>query len=311
MASAVAVASLPGAPRRPIALTLAGALALALGYGTRRLSTADEPGERVTVGLAASDHPEQPASVATAAGQELQQRLANAVASLHAAGAQVIVLPETTLRAESGEQEATAAHLAAPLGRDAVLVVGLDRVSSGGEDNAALALGAGGRLLASYRKRHLLPPFELRYRPGTQPAIVRVGSLTAGLAICKDLDFPSLGRDNAREGAAIVLAPAWDFTADGWLHSRMAVLRGVESGFALARAARGGRLTVSDTRGRVLAESRSDASPTTTLLATVPVGPDRTVYSRLGDWLGWLSVVLLAVAVVGAFHERTERPVAT
>ena len=137
----------------------------------------------------------------------------------------MIVLPETTLRAESGEQEATAARLAAPLGRDAVLVVGVDRVSSGGEDNAALALGAGGRLLASYSKRHLLPPFELRYRPGTQPATVRVGSLTAGLAICKDLDFPSLGRDNAREGAAIVLAPAWDFTADGWLHSRMAVLR--------------------------------------------------------------------------------------
>jgi apolipoprotein N-acyltransferase len=240
--------------------------------------------------------------VTAAAGQELEQRLADAVASLRAAGAQVIVLPETTLRAQSGELEATSTRLAATLDPGSVLVVGMDRVDAGGEDNAALALGAGGRLLASYSKRHLLPPFERRYRPGTQPAIVRVGSLPAGLAICKDLDFPSLGRDNAREGAAIVLAPAWDFGVDGWLHSRMALLRGVESGFALARAARRGRLTISDTRGRVLAEARSDASRTTTLLATVPVGPVRTVYSRLGDWLGWLSVVLLAVAVARSFR---------
>jgi apolipoprotein N-acyltransferase len=218
------------------------------------------------------------------------------------------VLPETTLRARSGELEATSTRLAATLDPGSVLVVGIDHVDAGGEDNAALALGAGGRLLASYSKRHLLPPFERHYRPGMQPAIVRVGSLPAGLAICKDLDFPSLGRDNARDGAAIVLAPAWDFGTDGWLHSRMAVLRGVESGFALVRAARRGRLTVSDTRGRVLAEARSGASRTTTLLATVPVGPVRTVYSRLGDWLGWLSVVLLAIAVVPRRRREKRAP---
>ncbi len=299
-ASAVAVASLPGAPRRRIAVTLTGVLALALGYGGWRLSATDEAGERLTVGLAASDQPEQPVSVDLAAGQELEQRLAGAVASLRASGAQAIVLPETTLRVRSGELEATSTRLAATLDAGSVLVVGIDRVDARGEDNAALALGAGGRLLASYSKRHLLPPFERHYRPGRQPAIVRVGSVPAGLAICKDLDFPSLGRDNARGGAAIVLAPAWDFGVDGWLHSRMALLRGVESGFSLARAARNGRLTLSDTRGRVLAEARSDASRTTTLLASVPVVPLHTVYSRLGDWLGWLSVVLLAVAVVRA-----------
>ena len=220
----------------------------------------------------------------------------------------MIVLPETTLRAEGGELEATSTRLAASARRGAPCSWSASTASTQrGEDNAALALGAGGRLLASYSKRHLLPPFERHYRPGTQPAIVRVGSLAAGLAICKDLDFPSLGRDNAREGAAIVLAPAWDFGVDGWLHSRMALLRGVESGFALARAARRGRLTVSDTRGRVLAEARSDASRTTTLLASVPVGPVRTVYARLGDWLGWLSVVLLAVAA--APRRRREKSV--
>ena len=53
----------------------------------------------------------------------------------------------------------------------------------------------------------------------------------------------------------MLLAPAWDFDNDGWLHSRMAVVRGVESGLALARIARGGLATVSDAYGRVIAET--------------------------------------------------------
>jgi apolipoprotein N-acyltransferase len=294
-ASALAVASLPGAPRRAISLALAGTVTLALGYGAWRLSPREEPG--MVVGLAASDSPEQPAAVASPAGQELLGRLAAAVSRLHAAGARAIVLPETTLRVEGAELERTVARLAAPLDDDSVLVVGLDRVDADGESNAAVAAGAGGRVLAVYRKRHLLPPFEARYRPGAGTAVVRAGPLTAGLAICKDLDFPALGRENARDGAAIVLAPAWDFGVDGWLHSRMAVLRGVESGFALARAARNGRLTVSDDRGRVGGEARSDTRRTTTLLATVPLGRAPTAYARLGDWLGWTGAALLLVAL--------------
>ncbi len=47
-----------------------------------------------------------------------------------------------------------------------------------------------------------------------------------------------------------MLVPAWDFRRDGRLHARMAVVRGVENGFALARSAAMGRLTVSDSHGR-------------------------------------------------------------
>lgn len=39
----------------------------------------------------------------------------------------------------------------------------------------------------------------------------------------------------------------------------MAILRGVESGFSIARAAKQGRLTVSDSRGRVFAWQSSAA----------------------------------------------------
>jgi hypothetical protein len=49
------------------------------------------------------------------------------------------------------------------------------------------------------------------------------------------MDFPALSREYAADGANLMLVPAWDFNVDGWLHSRMAVLRAVENGFALAR----------------------------------------------------------------------------
>ena len=48
--------------------------------------------------------------------------------------------------------------------------------------------------------------------------------------------FSALSREYARDGANLLLVPAWDFDLDRWLHARMAVLRGVENGFAVARA---------------------------------------------------------------------------
>jgi apolipoprotein N-acyltransferase len=95
-----------------------------------------------------------------------------------------------------------------------------------------------------------------------------------------------------------MLAPGWDFNVDRNWHGHMAVMRGVEDGFSLVRAAKNGYLTVSDNRGRVLAESRSDAAPFATLIATVPAAHSATLYLLLGDWFAWLACALLVFAVV-------------
>ena len=91
--------------------------------------------------------------------------------------------------------------------------------------------------------------------------------------------------------------PAWDFVRDRWLHSRMAVVRGVEGGYAVARSADDGLLTLSDARGRVLAERASSDSADVLLSGIVPVGPGGTLYSLGGDWFAWLSLVAAACAV--------------
>jgi apolipoprotein N-acyltransferase len=95
-----------------------------------------------------------------------------------------------------------------------------------------------------------------------------------------------------------MLVPAWDFNLDRISHGHMAVMRGVESGFSIARAAKGGYLTVSDNRGRILAETTSDSAPFATLLANVPATHDSTVYMLLGDWFAWLTLGVLAFALV-------------
>jgi apolipoprotein N-acyltransferase len=72
----------------------------------------------------------------------------------------------------------------------------------------------------------------------------------------------------------------------------------VEDGFSIVRTAKDGYLTVSDNRGRVVAETRSDAAPFATLLASVPSVHSATVYLLLGDWFGWLACALLVFTVL-------------
>jgi apolipoprotein N-acyltransferase len=74
-------------------------------------------------------------------------------------------------------------------------------------------------------------------------------------------------------------------------------MRGVEDGFSIVRAAKNGYLTVTDDRGRILAETRSDSAPFATLIAEVPAVHDTTLYLLLGDWFAWLSLATLAFAL--------------
>jgi apolipoprotein N-acyltransferase len=117
----------------------------------------------------------------------------------------------------------------------------------------------------TYAKHHLIPGIEAPFAPGS--STLRFDG--AGIAICKDLDFQDTARENA--GARVLFVPAWDFTSDAELHRRMAVMRGVEGGFALVRSARDGYLSVHDAWGRLLAEKRSSAEAVALAIVDVPV----------------------------------------
>ena len=82
------------------------------------------------------------------------------------------------------------------------------------------------------------------------------------------------------------MIPAWDFTVDDWLHSRMAIMRGVENGFSEIRTARLGRLTISDCYGRVTAEAKSSKGNAAMLAGDVRIQNKHTFYARFGNWFG-------------------------
>ena len=105
-----------------------------------------------------------------------------------------------------------------------------------------------------------------------------------------------------------MFAPAWDFVVDDWLHGRMAVLRGVESGFSLVRSAKQGLMTITDDRGRVLLQGHSTDSGPATAIGNVPLGSSRTLYARYGNWFAWLNLAGLAVLLALAFTRQKAAP---
>jgi apolipoprotein N-acyltransferase len=118
-----------------------------------------------------------------------------------------------------------------------------------------------------------------------------------GLVVCKDLDYPGVGRDYA--GAGVLLVPGLDFDRGGWLHSRIAMIRGVESGLTIVWSATRGRVTASDSTGRVLAETGWRC------WCGCQWTPPGTVYTRLGDWFAWLCLApALAVPMIAADRNR-------
>lgn len=293
------------APRqalRVVAVTL-GVLAAVLAFGAIRLAMTPR-GQPVKVGLIASD---TPANVNVAGNgadtRRLFENYAAAAAELATGGAQAVVLPEklgAVLDSENSAADPIFQGLADRSG--ATIVVGQVHIAGSSKDGSVKYNQA--RIyqphegVLSYDKEHMLPPFESPLTPGTALVTLPKHNETWGVAICKDMDFTPLSRKYGKTGVALMLVPGWDFNMDRGWHGHMAVMRGVEDGFSLVRAAKDGYLTVSDNRGRVIAETRSDAAPFATLLASVPAVHSATVYLLLGDWFAWLACVLLIFAIL-------------
>jgi apolipoprotein N-acyltransferase len=158
-----------------------------------------------------------------------------------------------------------------------------------------------------YHKQHMLPPFESSLEPGKTLTLVREPSGTFGVAICKDMDFTSPSRRYGEAGVGLLLVPAWDFVLDRWAHGHIAVMRGVESGFSIARAAKQGYLTVSDDRGRILAETQSDSAPFASLVTDVPTVHHVTLYLLWGDWFAWLAMATFVFALARLYGLRRKQ----
>ncbi|HTS87579.1 MAG TPA: nitrilase-related carbon-nitrogen hydrolase [Gemmatimonadales bacterium] len=277
------------------------ALTVTLVFGSLRLAT-PETGGTVSVGLATTDASIDRFNTTNwSTAQPVVAAYANRVRLLGQRGARIVVLPEKFVGVTARYLDSAVAILgdAARAGHVSV-VAGFNLLGGPEKRNIAAVIDPDGNLMFEYDKRHMLPGFEAGYRVGPAPAILDLPGGRAGIAICKDLDFPEWTRLYAEVGSNILLVPAWDFGRDRRLHSRMAIVRGVEDGLPIVRSAQDGLATVSDDRGRILVEAASASAPEVLLTAqAVPLGDHSTLYVRLGDWFGWTSGMLLMVLLGG------------
>lgn len=300
------------APRQTSRIASASLIvvALVLTFGLVRLGK-PEHSQKVTVGLIASDTPANLRQAKEGAATEhLFRGYAAAAEQLAARGAQVIVIPEKTgtiVDPTAGPSDAVLQSIADKTG--STIIAGVDHKAASAHYNEARIYQSKLSVL-SYDKHHLLPPFEDIFKPGTTITLLNRPSATSsaiwGVAICKDMDFTQLSREYGNAGAGLLLDPGWDFNVDRSWHGHIAIMRGVESGFSIAHAAKNGYLTVTDDRGRIVAETRSDSAGFATLLATVPDQHDTTLYLLLGDWFAWLSIAIFGWALIQRIRLRNQ-----
>jgi len=312
-ASAVA-ALLSGAgrpwQRRALAVAVGFVVCAVFVFGKWRLQS-NPPSQSVAVTLIAKDVPMRVYLGSEEQALRLLGEYATEIPRVTPAGTQVVVLPEKIGRiGETALAEVDSLYSSTAAEIRAAIVLGLVRRTPSGVFNSSRYYSADGKLETNYDKHHLLPGVEPE-KPGDKRVVLDEPSGRWGLQICKDMDFPKLSREYAAEGANLLLVSAWDFNLDRWLHARMATLRAVENGFALARSARNGLLTLSDNRGRILAETETVPDRFASITGKVNVSREETFYARTGDWFAWLCVAvfvsLLAFQLLAASHAAEKR----
>lgn len=210
----------------------------------------------------------------------------------------IIVLPEHfAILRDSWREEARKLLQGAADATGAVIVAGLDERGASMRHNIAWVFVPGAAAPRTYAKRHLVPGLEAKFTPGMSALALRGG---LGVEVCKDMDFQAMLRADSAAAAPMLMAvPAWDFEADAYAHARMAILRSVENGFTMARAARNGLLTLSDDYGRVIAR-RPSGPGFVALTGDMPLGEagGHTLYDRIGDAFAWACAALSAMLLV-------------
>jgi apolipoprotein N-acyltransferase len=85
----------------------------------------------------------------------------------------------------------------------------------------------------------------------------------------------------------------------------MAILRGLENGYAIVRSARQGNLTISDYRGEVLYEASSTNNNAATLIRKVSPMTTKTIYSGFGDWFGIINLIAAFYFILLAVSKKS------
>jgi apolipoprotein N-acyltransferase len=245
-----------------------------------------------------------------------------------AQGADLVVWPESSTPF-TFEMEPAAADSIRRIARDArvPILLGSDQIERGAPTryyNSAYLVRADGSTGAVYRKMHLVPFGEYvplkRLLFFAEPLVEAVSDFSAGdsavlmtvdghsisTSICYEIVYPDLVRRFVAAGSELLTT----ITNDAWFgdtsaphqHFAQAAMRAIENGRYLVRAANTGISGVVDPYGRVLVQSRLFEPAVVT--ATVTYRTEKTLYTRTGDLVAYLSVVATMGTLVAGWRRR-------
>jgi apolipoprotein N-acyltransferase len=219
-----------------------------------------------------------------------------------AQGAKLVVWPELGLGFDPQVEHTDELRaLAAETGAYILIGYGVD--SEAGWRNEAVMLLPSGEFLGVYGKNF----------PAGEPRIVTAGKYLVydtplgrlAPIICNDINYTAAARLPARQGAQVILVPTRMF-AGVWKEMQVqAVFRAVENRVSTVMVDGDYRITMVDPHGRIVADRTTPAGGAQTLVADVPLGSPGTLYTRLGDWVGWLG--LLGYVAFMVLQSMTER----
>jgi apolipoprotein N-acyltransferase len=192
--------------------------------------------------------------------------------------------------------------------------------------NAVLFFTPGGNVIPPqpeiYKKMHLVPfteyfPYNKQFpalyqmllngdthmwEPGTESVVFSRGDLKFGTPICFEDTFGYIGRRFVNHGANALVNlsnDAWSKSlACQYQHLSMAVFRTVENRIPAVRATASGQTAIIDPNGKVIAMAKPFTE--TYLIGKIPVldRPQKTLYTRWGDFVGVLFVIFAVAAII-------------
>lgn len=227
---------------------------------------------------------------------------------LHGNAADLIVLPEALVRFPLADS------LAGPFRRrlemlaeaqETPLIFGAmgERPGDGSAlpTNSLFLLDRSGELSGRYDKVRLVPGMEQgAYEAGNPVLPLDAGTIRLGPLICYESIFGDLARRYGREGGTLLVNISSDVWFGRWgawpgrgflsQHPAHLVLRAVENRIGVARAANGGISLLLDPVGRAVVEPIPPGPGIA--VASIPVVSGSTLFSRTGDLVGLISVLL-------------------
>jgi apolipoprotein N-acyltransferase len=238
-----------------------------------------------------------------------------------AAGAKVVVWPETAAPFFYGWEEAPTRRLHA-IGAEAgvTIIFGApwyDPAGGGKYFNSVFEMDGRGVVVGRYDKRHLVPFGEyipLRpvlsflqkltagdgdFSPGTNPSLFRVEGTMAAASVCYEAVFPEILREGVREGATWLV----NLTNDAWFgktvapyqHLAMARMRCVELRRPMVRAANSGISAVIDPRGGIVASEGLYRRGI--VVAEIHPREKESLYAKTGEIFGLSCIIISCLTI--------------